>query len=78
MALEKANKGPIQKYRTLTKKTGIDPDLLVMPFDIESPADQKSEKQDLINKMNNASEEYKNSPQFQQDRNRLKELLKTK
>lgn len=77
MALEKANKGPIQKYRTLTKKTGIDPDLLVMPFDIESPADQKSEKQDLINKMNNASEEYKNSPQFQQDRNRLKELLKT-
>ncbi len=78
MALEKANKGPIQKYRTLTKKTGIDPDLLVMPFDIESPSDQKSEKQDLINKMNNASEEYKNSSQFQQDRNRLKELLKTK
>lgn len=78
MALEKANKGPIQKYRALTKKTGIDPDLLVMPFDIESSEDQKSEKQDLINKMNNASEEYKNSPQFQQDRNRLKELLKTK
>lgn len=78
MALEKANKGPIEKYRKLTKKTGIDPDLLVMPFDVESPSDQKSEKQDLINKMNNASEEYKNSPQFQQDRNRLKELLKTK
>jgi hypothetical protein len=47
MALEKANKGPIQKYRTLTKKTGIDPDLLVMPFDIESPEDQKSEKQNI-------------------------------
>lgn len=38
---------------------------------------EPSEKEDLINKMNNASEEYKNSPQFQQDRNRLKELLKT-
>jgi hypothetical protein len=39
---------------------------------------EPSEKEDLINKINNASEEYKNSPQFQQDRNRLKELLKTK
>jgi hypothetical protein len=77
MALEKANEGPIQKYRTLTKKTGIDPDLLVMPFDIESPEDQKLGKEELIKKLNNASEEYKNSPQFQQDRNRLKELLKT-
>lgn len=39
---------------------------------------EPSEKEDLINKINNASDEYKNSPQFQQDRNRLKELLKTK
>jgi hypothetical protein len=77
MALEKANEGPIQKYRTLTKKTGIDPDLLVMPFDIESPKEQKLGKEELIKKLNNASEEYRNSPQFQQDRNRLKELLKT-
>lgn len=77
IAFRDANEGPIKKFRQLSKKTGIDPDLVAMPFDIESPADQKSEKQDLINKMNNASEEYKNSPQFQQDRNRLKELLKT-
>jgi hypothetical protein len=77
MALEKANEGPIQKYRTLTKKTGIDPDLLVMPFDIESPKEQKLGKEELIKKLNNASEEYRNSPQFQQDRDRLKELLRT-
>jgi hypothetical protein len=78
IAFRDANEGPIKKFRQLSKKTGIDPDLVAMPFDIESPADQKSEKEDLINKMNNASEEYKNSPQFQQDKKRLKELLKTK
>jgi hypothetical protein len=60
MALEKANKGPIQKYRTLTKKTGIDPDLLVMPFDIESPEEQKSEKQNIPTVKNQA--DYDNLP----------------
>lgn len=35
MALEKANKGPIEKFRKLTEKTGIDPDLIAIPFDIE-------------------------------------------
>lgn len=54
MALEKANKGPIEKYRKLTKKTGIDPDLLVMPFDIESPEEQKSEKQNIPTVKNQA------------------------
>lgn len=77
IAFKDANEGPIQKYRTLTKKTGIDPDLIAIPFDIESPKEQKLGKEELIKKINNASEEYKNSPQFQQDRNRLKELLQT-
>ena len=77
IAFKDANEGPIQKYRILTKKTGIDPDLIAIPFDIESPKEQKLGKEELIKKLNNASEEYRNSPQFQQDRDRLKELLRT-
>ena len=58
MQMEKANKGPIEKFRSLTKKTGIDPDLLAIPFEIEEPK-AKTNLESVRSKMINITKQLR-------------------
>jgi hypothetical protein len=74
--MEKANEGPIKKFRKLTEKTGIDPDLIAMPFEIEVPKEavQQDQKQSLVAQLD-AMADKKGTPEYQAMKNQLKEII---
>jgi len=78
MQMEKANKGPIQKYRSLTQKTGIDPDLLAVPFDLEETKEQTPQDQisTLSMELEQVPVDQRNSPDFLAKRKVLFDLVK--
>jgi hypothetical protein len=77
MQMEKANKGPIEKFRKLTEKTGIDPDLIAMPFEIEVPKEQaqQNQKQALVAQLE-AMADKQGTPEYKALYSQLKEIVR--
>ena len=74
--MEKANEGPIKKFRKLTEKTGIDPDLIAMPFDIEVPKEavQQDQKQSILSQLDSMQ---KGTPEYEKKYRELINIIKT-